>query len=55
MFNLAKGTDRSFREGQVLGGVGPRDADSYRTLFAGKYIKLIKVGFSLSNYELCVL
>ena len=36
MFNIARGTDRSFREGQVLGGVALRDADSFRTLSAGK-------------------
>ena len=36
MFNTAKGTDRSFREGQVLGGIGPRDADTFRTMFCGK-------------------
>ena len=36
MFNLARGTDRSFREGQVIGGIAPRDADSYRTIFCGK-------------------
>ena len=36
MFNLAKGTDRSFREGQVLGGVAPRDADTFRIMECGK-------------------
>ena len=37
MFNCARGTDRSFREGQVLGGVALRDAESYRTLSCGKW------------------
>lgn len=41
MFNIAKGTDRGFREGQVLGGVALRDADTYRTMSCGKCAKAV--------------